>query len=408
MKSRFLGFVSVFVLASASAACSSSDDVSGTMSDVMGSGGESADGGGEPAGETCDPNGEIPCHEGIAEPCQDYETPFPGDEYCLAVPDPSIGVQIHVGPDDYDDPDQVAKYALKPGEETNWAEISEFPNDTTIYSDGYVSHMRPGSHHFILYGIDQSQVPDQSTVQTGQGAEAAVGALGGNFLAGATKPIQDALVLSDNPEDQGIGNEIPAHRPVAVNLHFINTSTDTTDLQEIWVNFHKIAEEDVRLWAKPMTWYGGLSMAIPPGTQETLTNPTPCVPPAAAGDSVRIVGITGHVHASTVRYNATYDRQGVDGRQYLFEDYEWEEPSQFNFNNTEVNNPPDPDLQVTGGYSGVFMTQPGDQYHWECEVHNETDTTLHFANHVYTAEMCCVFGFYATENRDAGNWLCAF
>lgn len=394
-------------LACFSVACSSSDDPADSeMKDPEVKDPEMKDPEMKDPTETCDATGDIPCFEGIGEPCVGLDSGFLGDEFCLAVPEPGVGHQIHVGPTDYTDPDDTSRYMIAAGDETNWAEITRMPNTETVYTNGYISHMRPGSHHFILYGIPESQVPAESgpETSTGNGAESAVGAIGGTFLAGATRHVQNALQLSDHPDDQGIGAERPPEQPVAVNLHFINTSEEPL-LQEIWVNFKEIPEEEVRLWSKPITWYGGLAMNIPPATDELLKSPPgSCKPPA----EIRILGATGHVHASTVRYNATYTRAGSTETEILFEDYDWGEPTEFRYNHSAENPPPDPVAGTAGGYTGVFMTGPGDEFSWECEVQNRSGGYLNFSNHVYTGEMCNVFGFYASEVKEAANWFCAF
>jgi hypothetical protein len=228
-------------------------------------------------GGGCTGNEDLQCIPYFAEPCKGIDSNYPGDEYCLAKPDPELGMQLHVGPSDYSDPVDVANYLIQPGEETNWAEIQQTENDETIYQSGYYSYMRPGSHHFILYGLNEQVQSGRQ--DTGGGAESAVGALNGVFLAGATRAIQNAVLISDEPEDQGIGTEMPPHRSVAINLHFINTQSEPL-IQELWVNFKSIAKEEVKHWAKPITWYGGLGMNIPPQTHTTLTNRgTECTAP---------------------------------------------------------------------------------------------------------------------------------
>lgn len=368
------------------------------------------------ANASCDPKAKIPCVVGIAEPCKDFSTPFDGDEYCMTPPDPAKGYQIHVGPTDYTNPDETDKYIAHPGDETNWAEVHETPNDDIVWTSGYYSHMRPGSHHFILFGLAPgTMTPAQmGPTMNGGGAESAVGALGGQFLAGATRQIQNAVMNSDYPEDQGIARETPAKQQVAVNLHFINTQ-DHDLLQEIWVNFFVIPADEVKLRQAAITWYGGYTMNIPPGTDYSLTN-NPATPPAdplAAGcappanlSSIRMLGITGHVHANTITYNATMQRDGET--TVLFEDYDWHDPTEFRFNRAVDNGTPDPAAHKAGGYSGVLNVQPNDRFFWECDGFNKSTVNLTFSNKVYDGEMCNVFGFYATDAESPAPWRCIF
>jgi len=353
--------------------------------------------------ETCTPTGKIPCYVGLAEPCKNYKSGFLGDEYCLEPPDPELGTQLHVGPEDYTDPAQTDPYMIAPGDETNWAEVKTSTNDELRFTRGYHSNMRPGSHHFILFGLN---APPTTTGPTsnGMGAESAVGAVGGTFLGGATRQVQNIDTKGQFPEDQGIGSEMTPHRPVAVNLHWINI-TDKPLLQEIWVNFIYIPTEEVTQYVKPITWYGGYSMSIPPGDHQLLQNGgIACKAP----DDVRLAMMTGHVHANTTRITTTMTPAGATEATTLFEDYDWHEPTEWRFDRAHEWPAPDAAAKQSGGYNGVLNVTPGDSFHWECDVQNKSNVTLHFSNKVYDGEMCNVFGFYFTPNAAAKPWGCFF
>jgi hypothetical protein len=386
---KFLHFSAVTVIGSLAVACGGADAAGDKTQDQTA---------GDPTGETeCDPEAEIPCFEGLAEPCPGIESGFPGDEYCRAAPDPALGMQVHVGPKDYDDPEQIAQYVIAAGDETNWAEEVQFPNPTPVYTRGYRSYMRPGSHHFIMFGNNQ-RTTEGGPVQSGTGAESAVG-VGGRFLGGATKAIQNIDTQGEFPEDQGIGSEVPANSFVAMNLHFVN-ATPGPLLQEIWVNFIYIDEADVTQYVKPITWYGGLGMNIPPGTHTVLANnPGSCT----TAEDLRIGMMTAHAHASTLRVTTW-----MNGSTLLFEDYDWAEPTEWRFNRSVDNPAPNPQTMQSGGHSGLVYASPGDSFVWECEVRNERSVNLTFSNRVYDGEMCNVFGFYITDNRTAAPWTCAF
>jgi hypothetical protein len=356
----------------------------------------------EGADDTCDPNAAIPCFKGLAEPCKDLKTSFDGDEYCLAHPDPALGQQMHVGPTDYDDPTQTDKYLILPGEELNWAETVVGTNDEVKFTRGYHSSMRPGSHHFIMFGLKDGQAT--GPVKAGDGAESAVGAVGGEFLAGATRATQNIDTKGEYPEDQGIGSEMAPHRAVANNLHFINIG-DHPLLQELWVNFIYIDESEVTQYVKPITWYGGLGMNIKPGQHVTLKNdPKSCTAP---GD-VRLAMMTAHAHASTLRVTTQMQAAGESDQKLLFEDYDWHEPTEWRFNRSKENPLPDAATATSGATSGLVNVHPGDQFAWECEVANKQNVPLTFGNRLYTGEMCNVFGFYITDKRESSPWTCAF
>lgn len=381
--------------------------VIGGLSVACGSAGahEGFDEGSAAAAGECDPQGAVPCFEDVAEPCEGVQSGYDGDELCRAAPDPSVGFQIHVGPSDYSNPDDVAKYLAEPGDETNWAETVVTPNDEMAYWDGYYSYMRPGSHHFILFGMPPGSAPAEQNgpVENGGGAESAVGAVGGQFLAGATVTVQDAMPYDE--ESQGAVTEVPPHSVYAVNLHFIN-NVDHALIQEIWVNFHELTEDRIRHWKRPITWYGGVAMNIPPGTNYDLDSTGTACPPPANASNIRVQGVTGHVHANTLEYSASLHRDGRD--TLLFQDFDWHEPREFRYNSSTDNGTPDATTKRPGGYSGVLNVSPTDQFTWECQGVNKSNVNLTFSNKVFEGEMCNVFGFYQTDTKEAGAWMCAF
>src|ERR1044071_5423900 len=49
--------------------------------------------------------------------CPGLNSGFPGDEMCLAPPDPSEGIQIHLGPASYANP---GNFVIQPDQENSW------------------------------------------------------------------------------------------------------------------------------------------------------------------------------------------------------------------------------------------------------------------------------------------------
>ncbi|HEX4341348.1 MAG TPA: hypothetical protein VH062_35815 [Polyangiaceae bacterium] len=396
-------------LSSASVACGSSggtDKVAGgstTKTDDVSS------------ASTCDPNDpKIPCFKDKAEPCGDsFKTDFPGDDLCLKPP--KDGFQLHVGPgpDDYDNPDAVQKWILPaggfPGQgpDTNWCYYMKTPNTTPIYTAEYYAHMRPGSHHYIMFGVN-ADVADSTGPDSCAQRDAQV-AGGANFLSGATREVQNAAMFGDAPEDQGLGSPIDANAQLNMNLHFVNIS-DAPVLEEIWVNMIEKPADEVTNIVKAIEWYGGLTMQIPPHENQTLQSPAAgCAPPSDI-PTTRILGVTAHMHANTVRVSMYHQAPGVADadKELVFDDFDWSEPTVWLFNSKLTNPMPDRDSAKSGApISGVFNVTPQDKFSWECQVENKTDTTLTFSDKAYTGEMCNVFGMYASPVASKP-WSCFF
>jgi hypothetical protein len=290
------------------------------------------------------------------------------------------------------------------------------PNDTLVYTAEYYAHMRPGSHHYIMFGLpDGTNVADSTS--PGSCADRNLQVAGGaNFLSGATREVQNATMFGDAPEDKGLGSPVPPHQQLNMNLHFFNIG-DKPILEEIWVNLISKPADEVTDIVKAMEWLGGLGMDIKPGQHVTLqSQPTPVAPtagPATAGCSApipdtRILGVTAHMHANTIRVSMYKQALADAQRQLVFDDFSWTEPTVWRFNSKITNPAPDRTASKSGAdINGIFMAQPGDQFSWECEVDNKQNVDLFFSDKAIQGEMCNIFGMYS-QPKATSPWLCFF
>jgi len=411
MALRGTTFVVLAGLSSAAIACGSTVDGSGTTKpgETVAKPGETVD-----AKVKCDPNDpKIPCFKDKAEPCgADYKSGFAGDELCLKPP--TQGFQLHVGPslDDYSDPDKLQPWILPaggfPGQgpDTNWCYYMKTPNEEMVYSSEYYAHMRPGSHHYIMFGV-KGDVPDSTTPDNCSMRDAQV-AGGANFLSGATREVQNATMFGDAPEDVGLGSPMDPHQQLNMNLHFVNI-TDHDVVMELWVNMIEKPADEVTTIVKAIEWLGGLGMRIPPHQTQVLTPAATakCSSPADI-PQVRILGVTAHMHANTTRVSMYHQAADSTEKSLIFDDFNWSEPTVWLFNSRLENPMPNRDAQKSGSpKSGVFTVSPQDKFSWECEVNNKTDSTLTFSDKAYTGEMCNVFGMYASPVAK-NPWNCFF
>ncbi len=302
-------------------------------------------------------------------------TGYAGDDTCIEAPPPSLGFQLHYGPNDHDDPDEVAKYLLDPGKEIVSCYDTKTSNAEDVYSTGYQIHMRPGSHHLILQ-TETKPVPDGFTA-------CGSAAVGPSTLGGSQVPIVDALT-DPAPENQGLAIKIPARTQALFNFHIINT-TGAPILAEAWANYLYTDEASVQGYRGSVFLAGGLGYRISPGEKKTFSYS--CSPNAPS----RILRLAAHMHEHASRMTAW--KVSGDQRQKVLETFNWEEPGEVVFDSVHQNPPSNSAAGSTGGdVSGDLVIQPGEQLAWECEVANDTTSTLTFRNEVITGEMCVVTG----------------
>lgn len=357
----------------------------------------------DPTQATADPAADGGSAEAAAS-CEHSLTSFEGDCLALEPPDPGEGFQLHYGPDDYDNPDELQRFVLPAGGEINDCQYRRTPNETEIFFNRYQTRMRPGTHHLIVFGTDQElELGKLAECREGTGlvsgsaqwlfaAQSGLGKDGGRL---DYPPAGEALP----PENQGLAFRLAAQKYISYNMHYVNTS-DEALLRESWSNIFYADDEDVAQIAEPIVFIGGLGMNVPPATTEVVT--ASCKVPAEA-DSVRIIDLWPHMHSHGQRFTA-YRVSAAGDRERIYESYDWEEPLSVFFDSVHENPEPSSELGTDGAISGLLELGPGESIDYECEIKNDLDQSLVFANEAYTAEMCNLFGTFTSETTD--RWTC--
>jgi hypothetical protein len=304
---------------------------------------------------------------GAADPC-DINTGYPGDDMCIKPPPPEMGFQLHYGPKDYNDPEEVKKYLLMPGEEVTDCVFMKTPNDREVFHAEYHGRMRPGSHHLLVY----TQPGDMADSEGPSDCESTGDQR--NIVGSQTPTIDIYPGSSGAPEDRGLAQRLPPRQQAMFQLHYINTGTEPI-LREGWVNLIYTDEKDVKQEADPIFFLAGLGSTAPAGETSIWKGQ------AVAEDDVRLIGASGHFHANTVRFSA-WKVQG-DTRDLILEDYDWHDPVLLRYNTVTKNPEPNPKTKTAGGWSGLVELKKGDRIEWECEIVNDTTKPLKFGNAVY-------------------------
>ena len=314
----------------------------------------------------------VPCHSN-PDPCG-LASGFPGDEYCLLPPPEGEGVQIHFGPKDYDDPAEIEKYRLDPGEEINAYGIVNIPTTEEHWYQYVKLSMRPGSHHVINNVI--AGHPEEGFISAGTGCE---GQSIGGFVGTQVLILESPPQGIPAPENEGLGRSLPANASLCQNYHRYNF-TDEPAISEIWYNVWFTDEENVTQRAAGVSVFAGPLAGIPPGTREVVTKTT------TIGGDGRILSLFGHRHAATERFAAFLNDE------LIYDSWDWQESRVFNYDSITQNPPVNPAGMMDGAASGIIEIKSGDSVRVECHVNNTTDQTLRFRNELFTGEMCILFG----------------
>lgn len=309
-----------------------------------------------------------------------YETGWPGDEMCILPPAPENGTQVAVTPASYESPEDG--FVLEPGEEVTDYYYTNAPNSEQHYFYRVNSRMRAGSHHMI-----NRMVAEREDGWSATGSNGSFGG-GGNSRSfpGAQRPDQDRPhgLLEIPPENAGLGDVLEANQQFSLNLHHFNL-TDEPTLREVWINiWYKPAGEVTEEIGGIAVFGNPADMNIAPGEHRVLHYQ--CDVPGPS----RILTLNGHRHANTARFGVWLERNGEEIP--LYESFDYNDMPTYNYDSISDNPVPDREVGIDGAFSGVLEVDAGDRIHFVCDVTNNNDVPLRFANEVQTGEMCILFG----------------
>ncbi len=349
---------------------------SGSDPGTAGTGDDDPVGGNADAGTAGPKPMTIPSARGM---CPDLNSGFPGDEACLAPPDPDKGFQIHIGPDDYNDPAQIDVFKMEPGEESSECYMKKLPITEERLYLVYELSGRPGTHH-IINTLRADDIPN--------GFGACVSFMpGGNNLGsigGASKAHMPPMPIA--PENENLGIPLQANMQVQHDMHYFNL-TEETILREFWMNVYYVDPEQVEERPARIGGLGGFGWrganAIQPGTHEVYKYE------CAIDTDGRIIQLLGHTHAHGIRETA-HIRRANGERLKVFEQYDYLEPQIFMYDSLTQN--PDFSSSAPGAHTGILPVSAGDVLEWECEIKNDSQTALTYTNEVQTGEMCNIWG----------------
>lgn len=307
---------------------------------------------------------------------------YPDDKACLLAPAADIGLQIHVGPKDYKDMAEVAKYVSNPGDESSECWTFHTPNAEEVYYQTFELSGRAGTHHIIntMYNVEIADGGFTTCADPGTGTN-------GNIidnLPGASKAYMARGGVA--PENKNIGRKIPAKATSQADMHYFNF-TDKPIIREFWMNVFFAKKADIKQTADQIRGMGGLSWsAIPiaPGTD--MTYPYEC---PITGDG-RILSLLGHYHSHGKHFTASIRRAGTGKVEKVFEMYDYQDPASFEYDTVNTN--PAFSANTAGAVSGMLDVKKGDVLMWDCQIVNDGTVGLTYKNEVKTGEMCNLWG----------------
>ena len=278
----------------------------------------------------------------------------------LSPPPAGQGVQIHVD-----------SFGVKPNFERELFVYRSLGNASEIYVNRIQTAMRPLSHHFVLYSIDQSMAPgwpctpSYNTVRDIRNSDGSMNLLNmipmacHVFIGGSMNQNGDYVFPS------GVALRLPASMAIDMNVHYVNRTSGEIP-GEGYANLYTVPVSQVQKVAHTLNM-GNTSISLPAGKTTTLEKTF------TVSATTNVFMLTSHMHGLGVRFQIKVVGGARDG-ETVYESVDWEHPQIITF--------PQP-----------IVLQPGQGLKSVITWNNTTNRTVTFGLQS-TDEMGIIFGYF--------------
>jgi len=216
------------------------------------------------------------------------------------------------------------------------------------------SSMTPGSHHMILYLVDELPQPEGTIDDSGE-CGLLSGDLGAIWSYAAQEPEAD-FTLPD-----GVGMSVGADQKVVMQMHYLNATDQALDAH-VTINGHTYEAgapyEEIHAY---VTYDDQIEIGP---AQEGSAGGSCAVP-----EDARFIVMSTHSHRFTTR------AQVLDGDQMLVDTDDWDHPALSSW-------PDAPFYQFTGNLN------------YRCEYFNDSNAPVLDGDSAETDEMCMAVGYF--------------
>jgi hypothetical protein len=273
----------------------------------------------------------------------------------LAPPTPAEGFQIKIDP-----------FSVLSNTEREVFIRRNTPNTSAVYVNKYVMRGRPNSHHFVMYGFQNTtSLPATDVLRDLYNADGSINVAtylsmqSHVFLGGGTD------VNASYTFPAGVALKLPANTAIDLNAHYFNRIA-TSLTGENFINFYTVPQTSVVKEAKSIN-FPNYNFSIPANTRKTVT--TNFTFPTAT----TVIMLTSHFHKMGEKFQIKI-LGGVRNGETVYENTDWEHPLTLNLTTP---------IQLNAG-EGLTS------------VVTYNNTTSHVINFGLTSEdeMNIIFGYY--------------
>ena len=288
-------------------------------------------------------------------------TPQPAARFTPLVPPPAgQGFQIHVD-----------SFGVQANFERELFVYRPLGNAAVTYVNRIQTLMRPLSHHFALYSIDQSMAPAFPCTPTANVVRDIRNPDGSPNLINMVPMACHVFVggaqnqASDYVFPPGVALELPASMFIDMDVHYVNRTTGSVP-GEAYANLYTVPASQVQLIAHTLN-FSNSSITLPAGQTTTLEKTF------TVSKTTTIFLLTSHMHGLGTRFQIKVVGGARDG-ELIYESTDWEHPATLSLAQPLV-------LQKGQGLKSVIT--------WK----NTTNHVVTFGLQS-TDEMGIIFGYY--------------
>ena len=242
----------------------------------------------------------------------DDTTPSIGTFAGLAVPASGTGFQM-----------KLDKFDVAPNFEREFFVRKPLGNTEIVYINRVQISMRPGSHHFILYGFrDQTNLGPINQVRDLRNTDGSYNLVTFAQMGNHIFNFGGSEVNSDYTFPAGTAVEIPANATFDMNSHYYNKGTKPLS-GEVNINLFTTKKENVKNVLKVID-FGNTNLTIPAKQRVVITKDF------TFDKNVKIVTLFSHTHKMGEKFEILI-KGGARNGEVVYTSLNWEHPEKTDF-----------------------------------------------------------------------------
>lgn len=277
-----------------------------------------------------------------------------------SLPVPAAGTGFQMG---------LEKFEVAPNFEREFFVRKPLGNTETVYVNRVQISMRPGSHHFILYGFRNNvNLAPLNQVRDLRNTDGSYNIVTFAQMGNHVFNFGGSEANSDYTFPEGTAVEVPANATFDMNSHYYNKGTKALS-GEVNINLFTTKKENVKNVLKVID-FGNTSLSLPAKTRSVVTKDF------TFDKNVKVVMLFSHTHKYGEKFEILI-KGGVRNGEVVYTSTNWEHPEKVN-------------------YSPYISLKKGEGLTSRITYNNTSDKTVKFGL-TTEDEMGIIFGYYYEE-----------